>query len=267
MLTVSTNKETGNLATYKDFRLYLQEDLVRRCKKNPKFSVRAFARILEIENSALSKILSGRRALTPAMVSRLGKKLGLSPQEISQFAIVPFSENSNIEDANFQQLTLDQFAVISDWYHYAIHELVKLKTCQSDSRWIAKKLGISVAEATTAVERLLRLGYLEKSKAGKLINKSGPLTTLGNDFTTAAFRKLQRQIIEKSLAALEEIPMEKRNQTSMTAAISTKKLPLAIEKIKKFRRELSAYLEEDQSDLDAVYHLGISLYPVTIDDK
>ncbi len=263
MLNLEKNREAAKPSPTKDFRLYLQEELVRRCKKNSRFSVRAFARLLGVENSALSKILAGKRKLTPPMIFRLGKKLGLGPQEISQFVIQPHLENVDTEDASFHQLTLDQFALISDWYHYAIHELVKIKECESNSRWIAKKLGITDAESSIAIERLLRLGYLEKSKAGKLINKSGPLTTMGNQFTDVAFRKLQKQILEKALSALEETPMEKRSQTSMTMAISTTRLPDAINKIKKFRRELSQFLEDDQNNLDAVYHLGISLYPVT----
>src|SRR4051812_32096491 len=121
---LDTQINTNLQSTTKDFRLFLQEELVRRCKKNPRFSVRAFAKLLGVENSALSKILGGKRALTPKMVSRLGEKLGLAPHEISRFSIVPMAQENDFTNANFQQLTLDQFSVISDWYHYAIHELV-----------------------------------------------------------------------------------------------------------------------------------------------
>jgi plasmid maintenance system antidote protein VapI len=250
-------------ATPKDFRLYLQQELVKRCKKNPRFSVRAFAITLGVENSALSKILCGKRQLTRKMVIRLGQKLGLNPIQISEFSIVPVLENPESQKETFRQLTQDQFAIISDWYHYAIHELCRTNSCKSDVRWIARKLGITLAEAASAVERLLRLGYLERSTSGTLINRSGPLTTLGNEFTTIAFRNLQRQVLEKAIIALEEVPLEKRDQTSMTMAISSTKLKEAKELIKKFRRDLSNFLESDYKNLDSVYHLGISLYPVT----
>ncbi len=252
---------------YTDFRLFLKEEFARKCKRNPKFSLRAFASLLEIESSALSKILNGKRRLTPQMVMRLGKKLNLGPKELSRFSIVPNQNYGDTSYLEFQQLTLDQFSVIADWYHYAIHELVKLNSFKSNTQWISKTLKISIAEASSATERLIRLGYLEKTENGQLVNKSGPLTTVGNKFSGVAFRKLQKQILEKALEALEEIPMDKRSQTSMTMAISTKKLNQAKKKIDKFRRELSEFLEEDQNSLDAVYHLGISLYPVTKDKK
>ncbi len=267
MLNTGTHKKDIKRIETRDFRIFLQEELVKRCKRNPKFSVRAFARVLGIENSALSKILAGKRALTPQMVMRLGKKLGFGLEEISQFSILPAEFSTDYTNASFQQLTRDQFAVIADWYHYAIHELVKLPSSQSDVRWISRKLGISVGEASLAIERLLRLGYLEKSSTGKLINKSGPLTTMGNSFTDTAFRKLQKQVLEMAMTALEEVPIEQRSQTSMTMAISTKKLKEAQNRINKFRRELSTFLENDQDNLDAVYNLGISLYPITKQEK
>jgi len=69
-----------------DFRSFLQNELEKRCKKNPRFSLRAFARTLEVEPSALSKILHGKRALTPKMLMRMASQLGLPTQDIERFA-------------------------------------------------------------------------------------------------------------------------------------------------------------------------------------
>jgi uncharacterized protein (TIGR02147 family) len=69
-----------------------------------------------------------------------------------------------------------------------------------------------------------------------------------------------------SIHALEELPMEVRDHSAMTMAISRKRLPEAREKIKAFRRELCGFLEKG-SDLDSVYQLGISLYPVAQVEK
>jgi len=69
-----------------DFRAFLQDELEKRCKKNPRFSLRAFARTLEVEPSALSKILHGKRALTPKMLLRMASQLGLPEQDIERFS-------------------------------------------------------------------------------------------------------------------------------------------------------------------------------------
>ena len=65
------------------FRKKLQNELLLRLKKNSNYSIRAFAKALEIESSSLSQIINGKRPLTLKMCQRLGKRLGLSPDEIN----------------------------------------------------------------------------------------------------------------------------------------------------------------------------------------
>ncbi len=249
-----------------DFRLYLQSELVRRCKANPRYSLRAFAKSLRLESSALSKILSGRRSVSPPMLIKLSQNLGMSPTEVAPFKKLLIEKRGKKKHAEvhkeFQQLTLDHFQVIADWYHFAILELTTTLNFQGDKRWISRKLGISAIEANAAVERLLRLGYLEIDSQNKWIDRSGDITTVGNEFTAVAFRKLQTQILQGALKAMEEVPMELRDQSAMTMAIDSRLLPEAKKKIKKFRRELCTLLQKSKYR-DEVYHLGVSLYPVS----
>jgi plasmid maintenance system antidote protein VapI len=68
-----------------DFRTYLRAELIKRTKHNPKYSLRAFARSLNVQSGFLSKILLGQRRVTEATVQKFGVKLGLSPREIENF--------------------------------------------------------------------------------------------------------------------------------------------------------------------------------------
>jgi plasmid maintenance system antidote protein VapI len=255
-----------------DFRRFLQQELVRRCRGNPRYSLRSFARALSIEPSALSKILRGRRAVTPAMFASLSQKLALTAEQAE--ALRPAQpvlralargaggdEPAEPSDSGYRQLTLDTFHLISDWYHYAILELTAVRQFEPDARWVARALGLSVAEAQEAVERLVRLGFL-KVERGRWVDCSDSVTTVGNEFTAAAFRQLQRQVLEMALGALEDVPLEQRDQSSMTMAINSRRLPEAKERIKRFRRQLCAFLQAGGSK-DRVYQLGISLYPVS----
>ena len=245
-----------------DFRLYLQNQLTERCKKNPKYSLRSFAQRLDMESSALSKILRGKRRVTEKTFLKLSKILNLSPHEIAQFRQnLKQSAEYDYSPKNYQQVSLDAFNVISDWYHYAILELTTVKKFKPSEKWIAKSLGISVSEVNIAVERLKRLGFLKVNK-NKWIDVSSEMTTVGNDFTHAAFRRLQKQVLEKALDALENVSYDKRDQTSLTMAICSKKVPHARERIKKFRRSLCEFLREDKK-YDEVYQLSVSLYPLT----
>ena len=76
-----------------------------------------------------------------------------------------------------------------------------------------------------------------------------------------ALRISHRQSIEQALLALNEIPIELRDITSITMAIDLKRLPLAKKIIKEFRLKMSDVLEKgDQSE---VYNLNIQLLPVS----
>ena len=271
MLSNEFNKPTEKAAepSVQDFRIYLQNEFLARCRKNERYSLSAFARFLGMDISTLAKVLKGQRPIRAQAIKRIGLKLGLNPFQISDFEkSSPRANAKNKTDetpANYQQLTLDAFQVISDWYHYAILELIQLPHFKGDAGWIAKTLRITPAEVQIATERLLRLEMIEITPEGKWIDQSnGHTTTLGSNFTASAFKNLQRQILEKAIQALDEVPFEKRSQTSLTMAINPDRIPEAKKKLVEFQRGLNRFLGEGaRTESDEVYHLSLSLYPVS----
>jgi len=244
--------------------------LIQRCQKNQSYSLRAFARSLNVSSSALSAMLNGKRTITPSSIEKLSLALGLGPKEIQRYKILSKVKGANGEDVaqdDFQQITMDSFAIISDWYHYAILELIRVKGFKSDLTWVSRSLGITKSEVNIAVERLKRMGLLKITSEQKWIDEStlanqGKATNITGHLTSAAARKFQRQVLEKSIVAIEEIPLDLRNHTSLTLAMNPEDIPLAVEKIKNFRRELAELIESNKNPT-AVYNVAISLYPVT----
>lgn len=249
-----------------DFRQLLQKELVTRIAKNPSYSLRSFARTLFIEPSSLSRILRGERNLTRSMLHRLANRLEMNPETIEKYEAQHFKDPKpptlTKEPRRFEALSEAQFHVFSHWYCYAILELTRLSDFDSAPRAIAKRLGISVNQVNFAIERMIEVGMLKVSEEGKLAVDTTNRTTTNRADTSAALRKYQRQILEKAMAVLALVPYEARDQTGMTMAISKARLKEAKNKIQKFRRELSEYLEADPKK-DAVYHLSISLFPLT----
>jgi hypothetical protein len=66
----------------------------------------------------------------------------------------------------------------------------------------------------------------------------------------------------QALEALEDVPLESRDQSSMTMAIDPSLLPEAKAKIRDFRRSLCAFLQENARPKSEIYQLSISLFPV-----
>ena len=250
---------TDNISAEK-FRLFLQDELIRRCKLNPAYSLRAFARDLKTDHSAFSKILSGKRPIGQRTIKNFLKYLTLGHEEIKRLI-----DTGDVDDlqTDYKQLAIDSFAIISDWHHYAILELLHVESFESDINWIANALCIKMMEAKIAIERLKRVGLLEVNSKGQYIDASGGKSTnISNDMTHGALRKMQKQLLEKSIESIDQVPYEKRSNTSMTMAIDTKKLPKAYEEIKKFRRKMGRFLG-DVLKKDQVYNLSIALCPLS----
>jgi uncharacterized protein (TIGR02147 family) len=234
------------------FRILLQAEFTKRCRANARYSIRSFAKHLGMDSSTLSQILAGKRRVSQKMIDRVYQEIG-RPR--------PLNKDRDLDaHSAYNQLQVDAFFMISDWYHFALLDLVQLKKFEADPQWIARKLGITAAEAKIALERLTRLGMLSE-KNGRLVKTKAHYTNYEEGLTSDAHKEYQRQIIGKALVAVDQCPQERKDITGMTIVTNSKKLKEAKEKIKKFRRELCAFLEDGQGD--SVYHLAMQLYPVT----
>lgn len=244
-----------------DFKTYLQEELILRCKKNPAYSLRSFAKSLGLSPSFLSKILNGQRRITDQVFQKITTQLNLEPQLIASFQGA--STDTSETDLSLKNLQLEYFKIISDWYHYALIELTNLEGFKNSPDWIANKLGITVNQAKAAVDRLLQLELLEIKK-GKLRPTSGGNTTTKNDFTDLAFKKMQDDLLNKALHSLWNEDIEKRDHTSICMAIHPADIPEVKKRLKKARRDICQYLERPQGTKPTqVYNLSLSFFALS----
>lgn len=225
----------------------------KRKQANPRYSLRAFARQLGTDASYLSKVLSGKRAFTGTIAMQVTENLGLA---------LP-NDGAAYRDS-FRTISLDSFKLISDWYHFAIFELVIVKG-EWNPRTVSRRLGISTVEAMDALGRLQRLGLIKRTNGGYTRLRQG-ITTTKYPGTHEAFRNLQRQILNQALNALDTVAVEERDQTSMTLAVSKQDLPAAKKELMRMRRRFCQKFQKT-GDGDAVYTLSLSFFPVTRDES
>ncbi len=252
---------------------FLRDELAKRLQKNSRYSMRAFADLLGINIGTLSGLLSGKRPLTPKMSNFLFDRLGTEPSARENIlgGVVATKRNRPKLTLSGQiperiEVGEESFRAISDWQHYAILQIVKTQQYlegakPKNTKWIARQLGISELDAKLAIGRLTYLGLL-KVKEGYLCRTEKRLTTANKNLTSAALKKLQRQVREKAIYSLEHDPIEVRSMTSMTMAISPQKMGEAKTLIDEFQERLADLLEKDQKQ--KVYQLEISLFPLQI---
>jgi uncharacterized protein (TIGR02147 family) len=240
----------------RDFRAYLQNEFSRRLAANSQYSLRAYARALDIAPSALSAILNNKRPLTDKAIQRLAPKVGVSPQVAQKYL------QSKSRPPAYQHLADDEYEVLSSGIHNALLELIKTKDFDGREETMAKRLGVPPTEIKIALQRLERLKVLDRSGGIWRDLTNGFTSRLKENYTDAARRAMQVSLLEKSIAAVKEVPIELRNHTSMTFAINPADLPEAVEKIKKFRREMDRYFDAAE-EKGEVYQLSVSLFPLT----
>ncbi len=242
--------------------LWLENLLAEKIKKNPQFSLRAFARMVEVSPAVLSRILSGKRRLTFNLAVRIADALVLGPIEretLYSFYTGGASEESH-EDRHEKELTIDCFNAMKEWYHYGITQLLYIDSFNEDPKWIAKMLSISELEAKLAIDRLLRLEILDRDENGKLYRTAAHLST-STDVASAGIRHFQKQILEKSIMSLESDDISERDITSITIAINEDRIPEAKKEIMKFRKKMAEFLADGEKT--RVYNLGVHLIPLS----
>ena len=248
----------------------LNRELSQRLERNPSYSLRAFAKTLEVSVSSLSRALSMQRTLSVPVAARIAAKLRLSPRERTLFisSIVPKSKSGTLQknhgeqsgqnDSAIHEVEEDKFRIIADWYHFAILEMTYLKKFDPNPKSIAAKLGITPLAATMAITRLKEAGLLHQLQ-GKLQKTKKTIWAKNNDgLTNDALMQHQKQCLSKAIDAVSSIPYSDRASSTMTMPINSKKIPLAKRMIEEFAIDLCRTLSS--GEVDDVFQLTINFH-------
>ncbi len=237
----------------------LKKELELRKSKNSMYSMRAFARDLEIGSTSLSDILANKRKISKKNLIKIENKLSLSPLQVKTISDEIRGDKCNGEEIIKLQMEEDTFRLIADWHYLAILNLANIKNSQADPYWISQRLGITIENAIEALERLQRLKMISVQK-GKLIRIKGPLTTT-REISSTAIKKHHKDNLNLAYESLEKDNISLREFSSTTMSIDIKNLPKAKELLMKTKRKVANLLETD--DPNQVYVLSFQLFPLT----
>lgn len=243
---------------------WLRFEYTRRRSRNASYSLRSFARQLAISPGALSQILARKRTLTLKQGVSLSDQLAFSADERNAFlTLIQHEQRGNLAslptEHTFERLDSDTFDLIAEWHHFGILSLLETEHVEHSPRWIAGRLGISTVEAQAALERLIKLGFLEKKRRKYHIIRTGVATT--TDIPSEAIRRMHRGSLSRAIESLESVPVNERDVSQITMAIDPAKLPEAKAVIRKFRHRMSRFLESGKKT--EVYSLNIQLIPLS----
>ena len=151
------------------FAAVLRAELTRRCARNPSYSLRAFARALDVDHATLSQILRGRRALTRDTIVQLGQRLGLEPARLEGFV----RDAEAVRDGPpAYSPSLDAVAILGDPLHHQLLALTHTDDFRGESPFLAQVLDTTADAINVVLQRLLRFGLLRMSE-GRWLDVTG----------------------------------------------------------------------------------------------
>jgi uncharacterized protein (TIGR02147 family) len=259
------------------YRQVLLAEFQSRTRRNPAYSLRAFSRDLGIPASNLSNILNRKRGLSLSTARKIAGRFGMDSGEEERFLAQVQMEHGRSAAVRrearlrlkrggdrFSEIALDQFELIANWIYFAILELTHVEGFQSQPAWIGRRLSVREQEAAAAVERLLRLGLLERAPNGCLRETGGDVATPSGDVPSRAVREHHRQVLHKADEALERVPPALREFAAVTFAFDSSQIEKAKRLLKKFRRAMTRDLQSSRKK-DRVYCLSMQLFPMDIE--
>jgi uncharacterized protein (TIGR02147 family) len=231
----------------------LRSELKARQELNSAYSLRSFARFLDISPATVSQVISEKRSLGRKSQERVLNKLGYKGESFLNELPRKQPKTSSVK------LEDDIFELIGKWYYFAILSLSEVEGSRADSRWIASRLGITVTEANSAMTRLSRLKIIEIRDDGSFY-QSSPAIVTSDEVPSSAIQEYHKSILKLAQLKIEQVPVDKREFRSVTIAGNSKK----IKKAKKIIKELKDMVVDslETGSRDEVYQLSIQLFPL-----
>jgi transcriptional regulator with XRE-family HTH domain len=244
----------------REFRLVIRARLRAARRRNPRYSLRAFAQRLEIDHSTLSQIMRGKRRMTAAHAARIGPHLGLSPDAMKTLLDAGARPPRQQRPAR-RSVDRDTLAFLAEWPHGAILELTHVDGFRADSRWIAGVLGIPVADVNVVLQRLIRLRLLEMKGPAEWRDLSTDVEFSTKHLSESMRRGMVRTACDVAGRLAVQTPTARRAGAQAIVAMNTSQLA-----------RLRAIVDEFVNDIRAlaaggrptdVYHVVISALPLT----
>lgn len=269
-----TNDRHIEIGLFSDFRDFLRAVLEIRKDRTPSYSLRAFARDLEISPSRLSEILGGAR-VSQATARKLGRRLRLEAgqaQFLEDLAALE-SEGSDpgkrrrlhermeayLQEKTFKTLVLDEFKLISDWYHMALVEYFRHRNSATVAE-AASYLGITPGTAEAAVNRLCRLGIL--CEEGGKLRETHASHKVNSQVPSEAIREFHRQTLQKAGKSLAIHDVAEREFNTLTFSVPVAHLPALKNKIREFIKDLVMGESDTDGVTPEVYCFSAQLFPL-----
>lgn len=217
-------------------------------KKNPAFSLRGFAKKIDIDHTTLSRILRSERQMTALVAEKLIKQLVLNCQEAEYVRDLVQSKSQNRRNKAWRKhIDIEEAKanVLREWYYGAIATLMLTEGFKLDPTWISSRLRISKETAKRALETMKLLDLYDVTPEGDVLVKQQNLKFEPEMISKEIVHGVQAQHLELVMERLKKLDTKGTFGNSSVFASTPEKM-----------KDMQALLNEFSSDVMGMMEVG-----------
>jgi len=239
----------------KSFVLTLNREFEKIRNKNPRYSMRSYAKKLGLSIATLSEVSRHKSSLSPERAEKIIHAMELEPREKRKLLAMM---DRKIE-FELTPVPTEKQVSLSDWTTRAILYSFDLDHGQPSLSVLAKMLSLTETEVKQQIQTLIHEDFLKVDEKGTVYRPPNFWKTTDNH-SSEFIRRFHRSNLSATAKAIDEIPTELRDITSLTFAGNSTQLEKVRAEIRIFYEKILAVMEEPSRD--NVYQMTICLYPM-----
>ncbi len=263
--------------TYYDYHKFLNDFYVEKKSKDSYYTLRYIGERIGIDHALVVKIFQGKRHLSGQSIQVVADFLGLSKRQAEYFELLVmygkaktdreikgyFEKLLSFSDIAEHKIEADSYEFYQKWYYSAIREIIHLAPFNDDYKWLARMVepSVTVAEAKKSVRLLERLGFIKRNDRG-FFELTSKFITTGEHWKSIAIRSFQKEISRLSENALDTIPKEERDISTVTLTLDEEGFDKAREHIRLLQKELIE-ISSSCRRVNRAYQVNLQLFPLS----
>jgi uncharacterized protein (TIGR02147 family) len=250
------------------FNEFLSSQFEERRNRNPRYSLRSFARNLGLSHSRLSEILNGQ-TISMSSAQAICEILHLRSVETNYLLDLVRASSGRTEKIRSEakerveiQKTRREFQhhksgnfILSKWYYIGLVEF--LTGTRMALPEIANTLRLSASELETAIQDLQTQGFIQRD-GDEWVKVDGYLK-FESAVPSQMIRDFHRAALVRAKNALEQ-PIEARKFLTYTMTVRKERVEEARQELETFAASFSKKFSDTQTHEGLVYSLGLQFF-------
>lgn len=264
---------TPDIFQFKDYKHYLLSIYSYRFNKNPRYSLRAYARDLNISASRLTETLNRQSHLSTTVVNQISQSLKLDKKQTQYFGMLVSKSNPksaiqkklaekyidlHCKEKNYTALTYKNYQFFSNWHNVAVFLYLHLEPRHWKEQALSVKIGIPVENVEESLMLCHNLNLANPTEKGWVAKKK--YLNAMEHLPSLAIRNYHKQMMKLAYKSIDVCPIQDRYLQSLSFSCNKIYLEKKIQQIQDFMQSLNSDSHLLDEKNNQIYTLSLQLF-------